>query len=244
MDVLGYLDGASSGRVESDVSPHPKQRPDTYIPGMRDVPWHDVSGYDFVQRIEAAADDIVRELEALEARSTSFQPYREPGDNGEEPSEIHDGGDWDISFLYFEGKRFNQNCSLAPTTAALFEGLPRRAGLACFSRLAPRVHIQPHCAPSNAALRLHLGLVVPDRARMRVGDEVRSWKFGKCAIFDHSFEHEIWGDPDQERIVLIMDFFHPDLSEIDVERLQNRYRSKELDQQNEEWLELFGADRD
>ena len=76
-------------------------------------------------------------------------------------------------------------------------------------------HLAAHCGPSNFRLRCHLGLVVPSGVRIRVGDEVREWEAGKCLIFDDSFEHEVWHDGDEDRVVLICDLWHPD---VDLER--------------------------
>lgn len=78
--------------------------------------------------------------------------------------------------------------------------------------LAPRTHIRRHCGPTNARLRLHLGLVVPDGCSIRVGDEVRTWVEGRCLLFDDSFEHEVRNDTDRARVVLLLRFFHPDLA--------------------------------
>ena len=91
-------------------------------------------------------------------------------------------------------------------------------GSAYFSRLAPGTHLNAHCGPTNARLRLHLGLVVPDGCSIRVGDEVRTWVEGRCLLFDDSFEHEVWNNATSERLVLIVDVWHPDL-ELDAERL-------------------------
>ena len=73
----------------------------------------------------------------------------------------------------------------------------------------PGTHIAAHCGPSNYRLRLHLGLSVPRGCRIRVGDEVREWRAGECLIFDDSFEHEVWHDGSGDRIVLIVDAWHP-----------------------------------
>ena len=84
-----------------------------------------------------------------------------------------------------------------------------------FSRLSPGTHLSAHCGPSNLRLRCHLGLVVPDGVRIRVGDEVREWRQGECLVFDDSFEHEVWHEGGADRIVLICDMWHPS---VDVER--------------------------
>ena len=61
-----------------------------------------------------------------------------------------------------------------------------------------------------------LAAQVPPRCRIRVGSEWHEWREGECLIFDESFEHEVVHDGADDRIVLIVDLWHPDL---DVERL-------------------------
>ena len=78
-----------------------------------------------------------------------------------------------------------------------------------FSVLNSHVHIRAHCGPTNARIRLHLGRQVPTGAFMRVGEEKRTWKRGKCLVFDDSWEHEVWNRSDQLRAVLLMDTGHP-----------------------------------
>lgn len=41
----------------------------------------------------------------------------------------------------------------------------------------------------------------------------RSWSEGELLIFDDSFEHEVWHNGTQVRLVLIVDVWHPDLTE-------------------------------
>jgi aspartate beta-hydroxylase len=48
---------------------------------------------------------------------------------------------------------------------------------------------------------------------LRVSSEVVSWQEGKCLVFDDSFEHEVWNKSDCERVVLLIQFWHPDLTE-------------------------------
>ena len=83
-----------------------------------------------------------------------------------------------------------------------------------FSRLSPRTHIKPHCGPTNLRWTAHLGLVVPKSksdCRIRVGNEWMSWSAGKVIVFDDSFEHEVRNDTDEERVVLLIRLWHPEL---------------------------------
>jgi aspartyl/asparaginyl beta-hydroxylase (cupin superfamily) len=54
---------------------------------------------------------------------------------------------------------------------------------------------------------------------IRVGHETRRWEEGRCLIFDDHFEHEAWNHTQEERIVLIVDLWHPDLTATEVELL-------------------------
>jgi aspartate beta-hydroxylase len=51
---------------------------------------------------------------------------------------------------------------------------------------------------------------------MRVGDEERILEQGKAIIFDDSFNHEAWHDGPLTRINLIIDFWHPNLTDAEV----------------------------
>ena len=64
----------------------------------------------------------------------------------------------------------------------------------------------------TAAVAANRPLLVPAGCRIRVGDEVREWRQGECLVFDDSFEHEVWHEGTDERIVLICDLWHPAVS--------------------------------
>ena len=95
-----------------------------------------------------------------------------------------------------------------------------------FSRLSPRTHIKSHCGPTNLRWTGHLGLVIPnnnnnsksksksssDDCRIRVGNDWVSWRVGKILLFDDSFEHEVRNDTDEERVVLLIRLWHPELT--------------------------------
>ena len=128
-------------------------------------------------------------------------------------SRVVQAGGWSDVQFYGGCRRDRAHCALCPQTAAVIAAQPRINsvifGSHFFSRLTPGTHLSAHCGPSNFRLRCHLGLVVPEGVRIRVGDEVRAWKAGECLIFDDSFEHEVWHDGDDDRIVLICDCWHP-----------------------------------
>ena len=73
---------------------------------------------------------------------------------------------------------------------------------------------------------MHLPLVGTKGARMRVGDEKVHLQQGKTIVFDDSFNHEAWHDGKAVRINLIIDFWHPDLSDLEVEFFQTILNSR------------------
>ena len=83
---------------------------------------------------------------------------------------------------------------------------------AMFSILSPRKHILDHRGPYKGVLRYHLGLIVPQRraaCRIRVGEDVRHWEQGKSMVFDDTYNHEVWNDTDETRVVLFVDVLRP-----------------------------------
>ena len=61
---------------------------------------------------------------------------------------------------------------------------------------------------------------------MRVGDEVKHLVQDECIIFDDSFNHEAWYDGTGTRINLILDFWHPELSDDEVKFFSMLLKSK------------------
>merc|ERR1712232_970858 len=139
-------------------------------------------------------------------------------------------GEWRELNLYHQGRRDNRNCDMVPRLAALMQQLPEALsqvkGATKISFIKAGTSVRPHNGPSNTRLRLHLGIAIPPanaEALIRVGTEWRSWRQGGVLAFDDSFEHEVkfegpanTADPLLPRIVLIVDIWHPALSDSQI----------------------------
>jgi len=57
----------------------------------------------------------------------------------------------------------------------------------------------------------HVALDMQDAeaCRIRVGDDIRHWEAGKSLIFDDVFNHEVWNDTDETRVILFVDVERP-----------------------------------
>eukprot|EP00639_Heterosigma_akashiwo_P008515 CAMPEP_0194594466 /NCGR_PEP_ID=MMETSP0292-20121207/24262_1 /TAXON_ID=39354 /ORGANISM="Heterosigma akashiwo, Strain CCMP2393" /LENGTH=153 /DNA_ID=CAMNT_0039453905 /DNA_START=569 /DNA_END=1031 /DNA_ORIENTATION=- len=64
----------------------------------------------------------------------------------------------------------------------------------------------------------------PRNAAFEVGGERRTWQNNKALILDTSFEHSTFnGEDNPDRIVLLIDFWHPGLSPQEREALEMVY---------------------
>ncbi|HTK35058.1 MAG TPA: aspartyl/asparaginyl beta-hydroxylase domain-containing protein [Caulobacteraceae bacterium] len=152
------------------------------------------------ETIAAEAAHVVRDLGAV-------PPLYElsPDHRG-----IADPDRWRSFFLWGYGYRSDENCALCPETTRLLERVPE-LNSAFFSILKPHAHIPRHAGVTKAILTCHLGLQTPraGRCEMAVDDTVVKWREGECLVFDDTYEHEVWNDTDEIRIVLLIQFRRP-----------------------------------
>ena len=128
-----------------------------------------------------------------------------------EQYKISEGEKWKTFAFFSFGHKFKYNCSYAPNTVKLLECIPNLQS-AWFSVIAPGYHVPKHKGITRGILRSHLGLSIPNNPKecfMDVGNDRIYWEQGKVVVFDDSFEHEVWNNTDQERIVLLFDFDRP-----------------------------------
>ena len=73
-----------------------------------------------------------------------------------------------------------------------------------------------------------MGIRIPEGTGIRVGGEERTWTEGKGLLFEDAFPHEVWNNSMELRIVAIVDFWHPDLTPIEVRALTAGFRKSEV----------------
>jgi aspartyl/asparaginyl beta-hydroxylase (cupin superfamily) len=88
-------------------------------------------------------------------------------------------------------------------------------GAVFFSVLTSGVHIPPHHDATNARITCHLGVLVPDKCAIKVDGDTQEWNEGGCLFFDASFMHEAWNKSDSNRVCLILDLWHPELTQLE-----------------------------
>jgi len=118
--------------------------------------------------------------------------------------------DWRIFYLNGMGIKVTENYRRCPETAKLVDTIPN-IFQAFFSILDGGKSIPDHKGPYRGFLRYHLGLKVPEEnpPTIRVKDHFYTWKEGESILFDDSFNHEIYNECKDIRVVLIVDVMRP-----------------------------------
>jgi len=190
---------------------HPFQEKAKFVmPEMPSRPWHDPYQYPelsrVIRKLESLHPVIKEEITSVMDRESALTEYNHY---------LKSQKNWKALYIYKRGL-IKESLALCPQTARfLTEDL---GSWLCpllemhFSILEPGTHISPHCDLWNFSLNLHLAVKIPDRCRIRVGNETRSWQEGRCLLFDYTYEHEAWNDSNEKRVCLLVDIWNPALT--------------------------------
>jgi aspartyl/asparaginyl beta-hydroxylase (cupin superfamily) len=202
-----------------------------YYPFLPADEFFDRHHFPWMPAIEAATDEIRKELEALLADpGDALRPYvkMDSGIPENKWTALDHSLDWGACFLWEYGQPNKVVLDRCPHTAAALASLPTatlpgRAPSAFFSILKPHTRIPPHTGVSNTRAIVHLPLIVPENCGFRVGGETREWHVGEAFAFDDTIEHEAWNDSDKYRAVLIFDVWNPHLTVAEQEVIARYY---------------------
>lgn len=204
----------------------PCQRPSLFY--MPELPAREFTPRDelpWAAAIEAHTAAIRNEYLAAVADGAQHAPYVEAGARSPIWRELRGNPDWSALHLYKLAeemplaRHFPRTLqALAAADVVRIEGRPMEL---FFSRLKPGTHIPPHHGIANNRITVHLPLIVPGDCEIRVGGSRHRWREGEIMAFDDSFEHEAWNRAGADRVVLIFEAHHPDLSPIEREAIQD-----------------------
>jgi len=164
-----------------------------------------------------AANEIAHECDALRTSNPA------PG-----------GCKWPRWTLMEEGAWVEEHCSHCPRTTALLQSMPlcdSGFGYAYFSVLPANSRVGKHCGVTNLKLRGHLTLHTPPAGTecgIRVQGRSQGWQEAGLVFFDDSFEHEVWNNSDTERVILLFDIWHPQLTNADFDHVRACYAPQAL----------------
>ncbi|MGH8184598.1 MAG: aspartyl/asparaginyl beta-hydroxylase domain-containing protein [Rhodanobacteraceae bacterium] len=230
--------GANSlERVEHGIEIYLQERPPNYpdarqyckffyVPGLRTTPYYERELFPWQAELEKHTDTIREELRGVLDQPIGVEPFLGTNDNKVLKEQNLLAGtrghaEWNSFFFHRHGEVFEQNARRCPRTTEILSAQPLvhirgHAPEVLFSILTPGSHILKHHGVTNTRLVTHLPLIIPEDCAISVGGVEHAWQEGRCVTFDDTFEHEAWNRSDKVRAVMILDSWHPDLT--DAER--------------------------
>eukprot|EP01031_Cornospumella_fuschlensis_P039482 gene39482-48065_t len=193
------------------------------IEGLLPQPFWDPSYFPFVSSLEEKAHIIRQELESVMADESLFKA------DSAYSQTMGDG--WGGFRLQRKGMWIESNVKRFPNTYEILTslGIPLAMRGVMFARQAPRTGVKAHSDGRNFVLTLHLGLKLPRNATqcsITVGGITKHWEQDKALVIDTSFIHSTMNESDQERYVLIVDFWHPETTEAERAALAYIYDAR------------------
>lgn len=200
-----------------------------YVPGLTATPYYPRERFPWHAELEKHTHTIREELRGVLDQPIGVEPFLGTNDNKLlKAQSLLDGtrgeAQWNSFFFHRHGEVFRQNAQRCPLTTEILDSLPLvhirdHAPEVLFSILTPGSHILKHHGVTNSRLVTHLPLIIPEDCAISVGGVEHVWQEGRCVTFDDTFEHEAWNRSDKVRAVMILDSWHPDLSEAEREAI-------------------------
>lgn len=171
------------------------------------TPFIDATQFEWHKHVTAELSNLQAELRALLSVPETIPNHQ---DIIETIAAISNDDKWLSYFFYIYGQRFDKQCNECPDTARVLQNIPGMK-TAFFSILSPGKKIAPHRGPYQGVMRYHLPLLVPRQGEcgIRVGDEIASFQEGVALMFDDTYEHEVWNNTEETRVVLFLDIMRP-----------------------------------
>lgn len=231
--VLASFSAVREGRsLERDAGTPIHQRAASFVDGLDAIPFHDPRGEDFawVARLEERWGEISAEVRAV----IKNKELLEKGNNVWAKPVVEAanayGPDWRTLVL--------QDRVWDPANAALFPvtcGILRDPDIAVpsveafLARQAPGSGIALHTDDCNFILTMHCAISAPEgQSWIEVAGERRYWQNGKSLVFDTSYFHQTMNESaEEDRIVLLIRFWHPQLTPVEREALSFLFRAIE-----------------
>lgn len=230
MDRIRTFCERAQGNMPLPEPAAPGHQPsEEHIDGLTAIPFWDVisdkTNFPWASELEANANIIIEEFQQQLLLAPAYNEHKRDalfsGDSAWQTKVMGTG--WSAFRLQRLGVWNTENCALFPMTYNLLKELdiPLAVRGVCFARQASGSGVEPHSDGRNFILTSHLGLQIPVGCWINVGGEELSWKEGKLTTLDTSFVHSTGNPMSEDRHVLIIDFWHPELS--DAERAGLEY---------------------
>ena len=262
-----FVAGKSMDRFVDGEAKEIRQTAECFVEGLRAICFHNVEDFTWIPGLEAKSDIIMEELIEYEFRrreGTSkkafkkkgvsldrdfIQTIKPSGDGGEGDGEWlgprdttgnHYGPEWKTLGLQDRSVWSEELRGEFPETIRALESNGVPSCEVFFAKQGANSGLLPHSDKNNFIITCHLGLDVPEGdCHIQVGNEKYYWKNGKTCIFDTSIFHQTRNDSDRVRYVLLIRFWHPDLTQLEVNMFKFIFDYLDHASMGDEALEMF-----
>ncbi|BAY15296.1 putative aspartyl/asparaginyl beta-hydroxylase [Anabaenopsis circularis NIES-21] len=199
---------------------------DFVYPGITYKPWYEADDYNslkqFTNILKQDFSTIENEWQAFLASKKNIVPRYKPSEIFGETLKDQDEN-WKYYLIWRQGKFTDAALSMFPKTVNIVTKLKPFLypfGEIVFIVMEPGVVLPPHTDDINISLTCHLGIETPEDCGIKVGGETRKWSRGEALFFDNSFIHEAWNKSQSNRVVMLLDLYHPELTKVEKTLLQ------------------------
>ncbi|CAM9147902.1 unnamed protein product [Discosporangium mesarthrocarpum] len=186
----------------------------SFVEGLCAEPWHDAGDHVWAQALEEKAAQITGEFRKW--NSSRHELWK--GATGEDI--LAYGDNWRKVVL--QDRIWDPITSRCfPETTKIIKALPLPSCEVCFASQGPSSGIGLHTDNTNFFLTAHLGIDIPEgECWIQVGETKKEWCNGKVMVFDASFMHKTRNESNRPRIVLLIRFWHPEVTPVERNALE------------------------
>lgn len=208
-----FLDILEGARHPDPVETNRRLHPRMFMPALTARPYWEASRFPLAPLLRARLPLLREEAMRLLAQPSAFDSAPGTAQRGDAP---RDGGrldgSWNAWYLQRQFRREALAASRTPVALRTLDGcaISREA---LISVVGPGTRVAPHSDELNFVTTLYLPLVATPGAWIAFDGVRREWREGDCFAADSTFYHESSNPTPWWRAILIVDLWHPELSD-------------------------------
>ena len=168
-----------------------------------DAPIIDPADVPGLNEVAPRWEEFREEIEPLMRERDAIPPL---GEISPDHRRIASSPAWKSFFFRGYGYEAKDNQARCPKLTEAINSIPGVV-VAFLSIMEPGTHVPLHRGLTKSWLNCHLPLIIPDdgkRCEIAINGEIHQWRYGEWLVFDETYEHEVWNESDQPRVMLLL----------------------------------------